>query len=162
MNQIRKRLLRPPVVIPDAIDVTECAVVEYSSEHPAHPVEHLFDASTGPGGTRWIGAQAEAAERIQIAFDQPQSIRRLIFEAEERDRARTQEVRVEASTDGGSTYRQVLVQEYSFSPQGATFQREDLRFELDGVTHLRLTVVPNKNGFGAASLTSLRIFRSRA
>jgi hypothetical protein len=106
-----------------------------------------------------MGAQPDRTERLQFEFDEPQSIRRLIFEAEERDRARTQEVRIEVSTDDGRTYRQVLVQEYSFSPQGATFQREDLRFELDGVTHLRLTVIPNKNGSGAASLTSLRVFR---
>ena len=60
----------------------------------------------------------------------PQAISRLVYEVEEAMRERTQEVRVEASDDGGRTYRQILVQEYNFSPRGATFQREDQRFDL--------------------------------
>jgi hypothetical protein len=63
---------------------------------------------------------------------------------------------VEVSTDRGHSYRQVLAQDYTFSPQGATFQQEDLRLDLSGITHLRLTVVPNKGGTGIATLTSLR------
>jgi len=62
------------------------------------------------------------------------------------------------STDGGRAYRRILVQEYTFSPRGATFEREDLRLELVNITHLRLTVVPNKHGSGVAKLTSLRLF----
>jgi hypothetical protein len=73
-------------------------------------------------------------------------------------RERTQEIRVEVSEDGGGTYRQILVQEYNFSPSGATYQYEEQRFNLQRVTHLRLTIVPNKNGSGTASLTALRLF----
>jgi hypothetical protein len=51
----------------------------------------------------------------------------------------------------------VLVQEYTFSPRGATFQREDLRLDLRDVDRLRLTIVPNKRGSGAATLTSLQL-----
>ena len=65
---------------------------------------------------------------------------------------------MEASTDGGQSYRQVLVQEYTFSPRGATFQREDLRLELHDLSQLRLTIVPNKHGSGVATLTSLRLY----
>jgi hypothetical protein len=46
-----------------------------------------------------------------VEFDQPQTISRLVYEVEETMRERTQEVRVEASNDGGQTYRQILVQE---------------------------------------------------
>jgi hypothetical protein len=73
-------------------------------------------------------------------------------------RERTQEVRVEVSEDGGRTYRQILVQEYTFSPGGATYQREEQRLNLHQASHLRLTIVPNKNGSGTATLTSLRLF----
>jgi hypothetical protein len=38
------------------------------------------------------------------------------------------------------------------------YQREELRFNLQGVTHLRLTIVPNKSGSGTATLTALRLF----
>ena len=93
-----------------------------------------------------------------VEFDQPRAITRLIYEVQETMRERTQEVRLEASDDGGRTYRQILVQEYNFSPRGATFQREDQRVDLRQVTHLRLTVVPNKSGSGTATLTALRLF----
>jgi hypothetical protein len=73
-------------------------------------------------------------------------------------RERTQEERVEVSEDGGQSYRQILVQEYNFSPGGATYQREEQRVNLRQVTHLRLTIVPNKNGSGTATLTTLRLF----
>jgi hypothetical protein len=69
-----------------------------------------------------------------------------------------EEVRVEVSEDGGRSYRQILVQEYNFSPVGATYQREEQRFNLRQVTHLRLTIVPNKSGSGTATLTALLLF----
>ena len=52
----------------------------------------------------------------------------------------------------------MLVQEYTFSPRGSTFQREDIRCDLHNLTQLRLTVVPNKRGSGVATLTSLRLY----
>jgi hypothetical protein len=140
------------------IDVASCATIAYSSESEAHPVEHLLDGRSGPGATRWSSARPDATEQIMVEFDRPQAISRLRYEVEEAVRERTQEVRAEVSEDGGRTYRQILVQEYTFSPGGATYQREELRFNLHHVSHLRLTVVPNKNGSGTATLTALRLF----
>jgi hypothetical protein len=142
----------------DEIDIASCATIAYSSEDPAHPVEHLLDGRSGPGATRWISARPDATEQIVVEFDQPQTIARLAYEVEEAMRERTQEVRVEVSDDGGRTYRQILVQEYTFSPGGATYQREEQQLNLRQVSHLRLTIVPNKNGSGTATLTSLRLF----
>src|SRR5271169_4301521 len=142
----------------DEIDIAGGATIAYSSEHPAHPVEHMLDGRSGPGATRWISARPDAIEHIVVEFDQPQAISRLVYEVEEAIRERTQEVRVEVSEDGGRTYRQILVQEYTFSPGGATYQREDQRFNLLQASRLRLTIVPNKNGCGTATLTALRLF----
>lgn len=158
---IRKRLLAGEGEVERAdgeIDIAACATIAYSSEDPAHPVEHLLDGRSGPGGTRWLSERPGSTERIVIEFDRPQTITRLVYEVEETMRDRTQEVRVSVSDNGGRAYRLILVQEYNFSPRGATFQREDLRVDLCGITHLRLTIVPNKNGAGAASLTTLRLF----
>ncbi|HEX3521034.1 MAG TPA: discoidin domain-containing protein [Stellaceae bacterium] len=141
----------------DEIDIACCATIAYSSEDPAHPVENMLDGQSGPGGTRWVSARPDTAEHIVVEFDQPRAISRLVYEVQETMRERTQEVRVEASDDGGRTYRQILVQEYNFSPRGATFRREDQRFALRQVTHLRLTIVPNKSGSGPATLTTLRL-----
>ena len=160
--QVRKRPLAADTAAAaradDEIDIAGCATIAYSSEDPAHPVENLLDGESGPEGTRWISARPDTAEHIVVEFDQPQTISRLVYEVEETMRERTQEVRVEASDDGGRTYRQILVQEYNFSPRGATFQRQEQRFDLRQVTHLRLTIVPNKSGSGTASLTALRLF----
>jgi hypothetical protein len=161
-SRVRKRPLAADTAAAgraaDEIDIAGCATIAYSSEDPAHPVENLLDGLSGPGGTRWISARPDTVEHIVVEFDQPRTISQLVYEVEETMRERTQEVRVEASDDGGRMYRQILVQEYNFSPRGATFQREEQRFDLRNVTHLRLTVVPNKDGSGAASLTALRLF----
>jgi hypothetical protein len=161
-SRLRKRLLGVDAGriggAADEIDIAGEATVAYSSEQPDHPVEHLFDGRSGPGATRWISARPDTTEVIVIEFDRPKAISRLVYEVEEAERARTQEVRVEVSEDGGRSYRQILVQEYTFSPRGATYQREDQRLDLRQVSHLRLTIVPNKNGAGTATLTALRLF----
>src|SRR6516165_7205527 len=140
------------------LDIASCATIAFTSEDPAHPVEHLLDGSSGPGAARWSSARADMIEQILVEFDQPQILSRLVYEVEETGRQRTQEVRVEVSEDGGRTYRQILVQEYNFSPAGATYQHEEQRLNLRHVSHLRLTIVPNKNGSGRATLTALRLF----
>ncbi len=140
------------------IDIAGCATIAYSSEQRDHPVEHLLDGNSGPGATRWISARPATIEHILVEFDRTQVISRLAYEVEEAERERTQEVRVEVSEDRGRTYRQILVQEYTFSPRGATYQREEQRFNLHPVSHLHLTIVPNKNGSGMATLTTLRLY----
>jgi len=160
--RFRKRQLEPDkkagAAAANEIDIAAGAALAYSSEDPSHPVEHIFDGLAGPGGTRWLAARPNATERIVVEFDQPQRISQLWYEVEETERERTQEVRVEISEDQGRTYRQILVQEYNFSPRAATFQREEQRLNVERATHLRLTIVPNKNGSGTATLTSLRLF----
>jgi hypothetical protein len=161
-SRIRKRLMREESWTPPErsgeIDIARHATLAYSSEDPDHLLEHLIDGHCGRGATRWASARPNTAERIVLEFDDPQRISRLVYEVEECSQPRTQEVRVEVSTDHGRTYRQVLAQDYTFSPQGATFQHEDLRLDLPAITHLSLTIVPNKGGSGVATLTSLRLF----
>ncbi len=140
------------------LDIAGCATVAYSSEDAAHPIENLLDDRTGAGGTYWASERFNTTEQLVVEFDAPQSISRLVYEIEETRLERTQETRIEVSSDHGHAYRQLVVQEYAFSPQGATFEREDLRLNAAGVTHLRLTLVPNKSGSGKATLTSLRLF----
>ena len=156
--RVRKRQLgTEPEPRAGGIDLSAAATLAYSSEDPAYPVENLVDGRGGPGGTRWRAAQPNTTEQIVVELDRPQTLSRLVYEVEERERERTQEVRVEASSDGGKTYQGLLTQEYNFSPNGATFQREDVRIEVVDATHVRLTVVP-KGGSGTATLTTLQLF----
>ena len=140
------------------IDCTEHASIAFSSEDPGHPIDCVFDGRHGPGAPCWMSARPDMAEQVVVAFDEPQSLSRVMYEVEERQRERTQEVRLEVSHDDEQSYRPLLVQEYTFSPRGATFQKEDLRLEVQRATHLRMTIVPNKGGSGRATLTSLRLF----
>src|SRR6266849_6036825 len=56
MSTVRKRRLdQSGKAVDDSapLDLTRVATIAYSSEHPAHPVEHLLDERNGPGGSRW-------------------------------------------------------------------------------------------------------------
>ena len=159
--RIRKRVLVSETGLPDfegALDLAAVASFEYSSEDPQHCLENILDDHGGPGGTYWSGAHSDSVEKLVITFDAPRTLSRLVYEVEETQAERTQEVRVEVSEDAGRTYRTVLNQEYAFSPRGATFQREDIRLQLATVSHVRLTIVPNKGGSGKATLTSLHLY----
>lgn len=158
--RVRKGLLPSPgSLASNEIDLMESATVLCSSEQLGHPIEQLLDGRSGRGATSWTSARANATEEIVIEFDAPEHIARIIFDAEEVHTERTQQVTIETSSDGGQTFRKCLMQEYTFSPRGSTYQREDLSFDLHAVTHLRLIIVPNKGGGGTASLTSVRLFR---
>ena len=161
---VRKRLLpkegENPAAFAGEIDIASQAVLAYTSDDPDHLIDNLIDGHHGRDSTFWAGAKPNTMERIIVEFDQPQSVSWMIYEVEECACARTQEVRVEVSLDGGCTYRQTLVQEYTFSPAGATFQREVQRLNLPPISQLRLTIVPDKHGSGPAKLNSLRLFAS--
>ena len=93
-----------------------------------------------------------------LAFDSPQAIRRVALEVEEPEEDRTQELQLAISTDGGRTYRELLRQEYNFSPPGTTFEREDWAVETDAVTHLRFVIKPDKGSKPCrATITSLMV-----
>ena len=160
--RIRKRQLQPDAATSaraaGEIDIVGGATIAYSSEDPAHPIEHMLDGDSGPGATRWVSARSNTVEHIVVELDQPQAISRLAYEVEEEMRERTQQVHAEVSEDGGRTYRQIFTQDYTFSPRGATYQREEQSFNRVRASHLRLTIVPNKNGSGPATLTALRVF----
>ena len=141
--------------MPGEIDIAAVATVQVTSEDPVHPVDHAFDPQRGPGGTRWVAGEP-GEQAVILAFDAPQTIRQIILEVEETEVARTQELQLAVSNDGGQTYRELLRQEYNFSPPGTTFEREDWAVTAEGVTHLRLLIKPDKGSKPCrATITSL-------
>jgi hypothetical protein len=160
---LRKQIIEGAPAAPpssaDEIDIAAVATVLVTSEDPQHPVDHAFDRHRGPGGTCWVAGEV-GDQTIVLAFDAPQAIRHVIVEVEEPAVARTQELRLAISQDGGRTYREVLRQEYNFSPSGSAFEREDWVVPAEGVTHLRLQIRPDKGGQPCrASLTTLALRR---
>jgi hypothetical protein len=155
---LRKQLLNASSATtssPTEKDITALATVLMSSEDPDHPVDNAFDTSRGPGGSRWVAAES-GEQRLILAFDTPQRIRTVSLEFEELDVTRTQELQLSVSSDGGQSYQELRRQEYTFSPGGATFEREQWSITAEGVTHLQLVITPDKgNKPCRAVLTSL-------
>ena len=138
-------------------DITTIATVLVTSEDPDHPIDHVFDGQRGPGASRWIAAQS-GEQRVILAFDAPQTIQKLRVEIDEPDVNRTQEMDVSISTDGGQTYRELLRQEYTFSPPGTSHEHEQWTVNAGGVSHLQLRIKPDKGGRACrATLTSLTL-----
>ena len=118
-------------------------------------MDHAFDRHRGSGGTRWVAGEPGEQTLLPV-FDAPQVVRRVAVEVEEPEVARTQELLLSISGDGGRTYRELLRQEYTFSPPGTTFEREDWAVSAAGGTHLRLGIKPDKGDRPCrATLTAL-------
>src|SRR5947209_8842319 len=113
---LRKHILKDsPDQVRGEINVAATATVGVTSESPDHPVDHAFDGRRGPGASRWIAGETGEQELI-LAFDAPQTIRQVGLDVEELEIARTQELHLSTSSDGGQSYRELLRQEYNFSP----------------------------------------------
>jgi hypothetical protein len=159
---LRKQIIpRPPVEaappLEGQIPVAEVATVQVTSEQASHPIDNVFDNRRGPGGSRWV-ADGPGEQTLILVFDSPQTIRQVSLEVEELSVSRTQELSVSASSDGGRTYRELVRQEFTFSPPGTTFEREVWSVSPEGVTHLRVDIKPDKGGrVGQATLTSLSL-----
>jgi hypothetical protein len=132
------------------LDVGRHAQVEVTSEDPAYPVDSALRPGAGPG---WRAAES-GEQTIRLRFDEPHRIERMRLVFDERDTARTQEFVLRWSSDGGLTYRDVLRQQYTFSPPDTAREVEDYRVELDGVTALELQIVPDIDSGGAPASLS--------
>lgn len=139
------------------LDIPGIATALVSSEADGHPIESAYDTLRGPGGSRWAAGEV-GEQTLILAFDTPQTIRKITLEVEELEVNRTQELQLAVSADGGQTYRELLRQEYNFSPPDTSFQREHWRVDAQGTTHLRLWIKPDKSGRPfRASLTALSL-----
>jgi hypothetical protein len=156
---MRKRIVnrspKEPVLADHAwLDLERLAQVEITSEEPGHPVESALTTGGGPG---WLAGES-GEQTVRLLFDEPQALRHIHLVFEEERRGRTQEFVLRWSKDGGKSSSDILRQQFTFSPPGATREVEDYTVNLDGVTALELTVVPNISGGDArASLASLRL-----
>ena len=138
-------------------DIAAIATVWVTSEATDNPIDNAVDNRRGPGGSRWVAAEP-GEQRLILAFDQPQTLRTITVEIEEPTVSRTQELQVAVSTDSGQTFQELRRQEYTFSPPGTTFEREEWAIAVEGVTHLQIVIMPDKGGKPCrATLTTLAL-----
>jgi len=157
---MRKRLITPTQRTvrsqgKDWLDVERAAMVEITSEEKDYPVESAFASEEGQG---WRAA-VPGPQTIRLVFDQPQMLRCISLVFEENETARTQEFVLRWSSDGGSTVREIVRQQWNFNPPGTVREVEEYQVQLSGVTTVELTIDPNISGGGArASLKNLRLY----
>ena len=139
---------------PGWVDLDLLAQVEITSEDVDYPIEAALIPNIGPG---WRAAQP-GEQTIRLLFDKPLRLKRIHLVFEEDEHERTQEFILRWSPDGGQSYRDLVRQQYNFSPPGAAHEVEDYDICLDGVTALELKIVPDISGGSArASLAQLRV-----
>ena len=156
---MRKRVMNsvppaPPLADQAWLNLDQLAQVEVSSEDPAYPIEAALLHGTDQG---WRAAQP-GAQTIRLIFDQPQPLRRIWLRFVETDIERTQEFVLRWSPDGGQSFREIVRQQWNFSPAGAPQEVEDYHVEFAGVTVLEVAIMPDLRGGAArASLAQLRL-----
>jgi len=156
---MRKRIIAPvqqKTTSPDQdwLNVESLAEVEITSEDAAHPIEFALL----PGQASGWRAAGPGMQTIRILFSQPQRFRRICLNFVETHTERTQEYVLRWSSDGGQSFREIVRQQWNFSPHGTTGETEDHHVELPAVTVLELSIIPDISGGNAfASLAQLRL-----
>jgi len=156
---MRKRIINhgsQDILPPDRhwLNLEALADVEVTSEDAAHPIESALIPGDGSG---WR-AEQPGQQTVRLLFHEPQRIKRMNLVFQENDRERTQQFVLRWLSDTGQFYREIVRQQYNFSPPDTTSEVEDFSVELDGVTALELSIVPDISGGSArASLNQLRL-----
>jgi len=123
----------------DWLDLELAARVEVSSEAEGYPVEGalLKDVRVG-----WR-ASGPGNQTIRLSFDHPQIIRvvRLVFREEECER--TQEFLLRWLRNGAASWKDIVRQQWNFSPPNTVTECEEYNVELVSAVGLELSVDPD-------------------
>jgi hypothetical protein len=136
------------------LDLAKLGMVEITAEDEAYPIECALQLEEGRG---WRAAEP-GPQIIRLLFDQPQKLKRIWLVFEETETQRTQEFVLRWSPDHGRSFREIVRQQWNFSPPLTVRETEDYTVELSDVTVLELRILPDQSGGTArASLASLRV-----
>jgi len=156
---MRKRLINPTAAPPGTLgqgwlDLERAAVVEVTSEDGDFPVESALGSEDARG---WRAA-APGHQTIRLIFDHPQRLTRVSLVFEEDEIGRTQEFVLRWSSDGGSTLKEIVRQQWNFSPPESIREVEQYQVDLHNVNLLELVIKPDiAGGVARASLKNLRL-----
>jgi hypothetical protein len=156
---MRKRVINPERSLrrarseEDWLDLEAIATIEVTSEDPSFPIESALATREGPG---WRAAEP-GEQIIRIVLDNPRPIRRIILEFSETKIERTQEFTLRWSQPEGPM-KEIVRQQWNFSPQGSTREVEDYQVHLENVSILELALKPDLTPNSAlATLTTWRV-----
>jgi hypothetical protein len=120
----------------DWLDLDSAAVVEVTSEEKDYPVEFALVS----GEVRGWRAAASGAQTIRLLFDHPHRLSRILLVFDETDTERTQEFVLRWSPDGGHSFKEIVRQQWNFSPPETLCEIEEYHVELTDVTALELVI----------------------
>jgi len=136
------------------LDLDAVATVEITSEDKEFPVEAALSAEQTRG---WRAAEP-GSQTIRLLFDERQKLKHVSLLFEEKESARTQEFVLRWSSEKAGPLRELVHQQWNFSPPATTLEVEEYCVDLSNVAVVELTIVPDISGGGArASLKSLRL-----
>jgi hypothetical protein len=121
------------------LDLERLARVEITSESAEHPIESALIPDRGPGSQ----AAQPGKQRIRLIIDQPVRLGRILLRFDEEVQARTQEFVLRWLPEGQQSPREIVRQQYTFSPPATNQEIEDYRVKLNGVTALELEIIPD-------------------
>jgi hypothetical protein len=138
------------------LDLDSIAHVQLTSEDPAFPIENALGTSPESNERGWR-ANSPGPQTITLNFDAPQHLQRIFLHFIERETERAQEFVLRYSS-ASETDREIVRQQWTFSPTGSTQEIEDYAVELKSVTKVELVVDPDRGrGHSLATLNALRL-----
>jgi len=139
------------------LDLASHGVVEVTSEEPGYPIESAFEGK-GPG---WR-AGGSGSQIVRLLFDKPQQLKHISLVFEDVENTRTQEFVLRWSPSRNGFFREIVRQQWNFSPSGSVREIENYAVELSKVLALELIIVPDKiSGNARASMQSFRLAGER-
>src|SRR6266852_4400898 len=142
---MRKKVINSDTINPRShsqeawLDLEEIARVEVTSEDTNFPIEAALTAGEGSG---WRAAK-KGKQIIRIVLDNPTTLRRIRLEFSETEIERTQEFTLRWSDEAAGPFREIVRQQWNFTPQGSTSEVEDYQVQLEKVSALELTLKPD-------------------
>jgi hypothetical protein len=111
----------------------------------------------GDSDSGWVAASA-GEQQIRIVFDQPRTIEHIVLRFDELQQSRIQEFVLLWLMDKENTYREILRQQYHFSPPNTTSEIEHYQVNLKQLKTLELRIIPAiEGGEACAKLKKLRL-----
>jgi uncharacterized protein (DUF736 family) len=129
----------------------EIATVEVTSEDPQFPIDSALGSNREAG---WRASQS-GEQLIRIIFDQPTSVRRIQLHFLEPELERTQEFTLRWSSADGGTTKEIVRQQWNFSPAGSTSEVEDYQVSLEDASVLELAINPDLSRHEASATLAM-------
>ena len=126
------------------------AEVAVTSESPEHPVDSMLS-----GSQEWRAAEG-GEQTIRLTFHKLQTISRIFLRFVEKDLERTQEFSIRWSRGDNEPFRNLLRQQWTFSPDGSTEEIEQYTVELADVHAIEVAIQPG-HSHATASLAQLKL-----